>query len=169
VPRNDSKPAAHSQPPRADWIGCSDSPPVPAHEIVARDPAGSSCAQTSPTSLPRRTPTTSPVAHVAVDVQRVKHIIVIGQYGGGGMRAAVEGKRRGLVHPLGHPIREVCHEHHHQLDAIPDPRARLDRPCERNVIRPVKNRTSDVFVPEAWARGQDLSVHGRVYPSTTAW
>ena len=62
-----------------------------------------------------------------------------------------------------HPIREVYHDHRDALDAIPDPRARLDRLCELNVIRQVRNVSSDVFVQEAWARGQDLRVHGWIY------
>ena len=62
-----------------------------------------------------------------------------------------------------HPIREVSHEHRHELDAIPDLPARLDRLCELNVIRQVRNVATDVFVQEAWARGQDLCIHGWVY------
>ena len=62
-----------------------------------------------------------------------------------------------------HPIREIASEHHHDLEAIADPGARLDRLCELNVIQQVKNVSSDVFVQEAWTRGQALSVHGWVY------
>ena len=62
-----------------------------------------------------------------------------------------------------HPIREVCREHRMELDAISDWRTRLDRVCELNVIRQVKNVSTDVFVQEAWARGQNLAVHGWVY------
>ena len=62
-----------------------------------------------------------------------------------------------------HPIREVYHDHRHELEAIPDERARLNRLCELNVIRQVRNVASDVIVQDAWARGQDLSVHGWVY------
>jgi len=65
--------------------------------------------------------------------------------------------------PLASPIREVCHDYRHELDAIPDRHARLDRLCELNIIRQVRNVVSDIFVQEAWARGQDLCVHGWVY------
>jgi carbonic anhydrase len=65
--------------------------------------------------------------------------------------------------PLASPIREVCHDYRHELDAIPDRRARLDRLCELNIVRQVRNVVSDIFVQEAWARGQDLCVHGWVY------
>jgi carbonic anhydrase len=90
-------------------------------------------------------------------------VMVVGHYGCGGVSAAVDGKRRGLVDHWLHPIREVFHDHRHELDAIADSSARLDRLCELNVIRQVRNVASDIFVQEAWARGQPLSVHGWVY------
>jgi carbonic anhydrase len=79
------------------------------------------------------------------------------------VRAAVDGERRGLVDHWLHPIREVRHEHRHELDAITGERERLDRLCELNVVRQVKNVASDLFVQDAWARGQALAVHGWVY------
>jgi carbonic anhydrase len=93
----------------------------------------------------------------------VKHIMVVGHYGCGGVAAAVDGKRRGLVDHWLHPIREVHDCHKHELDALPDERARWDRLVELNVARQVKNVASDVFVQDAWARGQELHVHGWVY------
>jgi len=66
-----------------------------------------------------------------------------------------------------HPIREVHREHRCELDALPDERARLDRLCELNVMRQVFNVGSDVFVQDAWARGQEISVHGWVYSIST--
>jgi carbonic anhydrase len=83
------------------------------------------------------------------------------------VRAAVDRQRRGLVDHWLHPIREVSHAHRHELDRIPDQipdqLARLDRLCELSVIRQVRNVASDVFVQDAWARGQALCVHGWVY------
>jgi carbonic anhydrase len=93
----------------------------------------------------------------------VKHIIVVGHYGCGGVAAAVDGKRRGLVDHWLHPIREVYQAHRGELEAIDNERKRLDRLCELNVLRQLKNVASDVFVQDAWARGQSLSVHGWVY------
>jgi len=87
----------------------------------------------------------------------------VGHYGCGGVSAAVDGKRHGLVDHWLHPIRELFHQHRDELDAIPDGRARLDRLCELNVVRQVRNVASDVFVQEAWMRRQDLCVHGWVY------
>jgi carbonic anhydrase len=89
--------------------------------------------------------------------------MVVGHYGCGGVSAAVDGQRRGLVDHWLHPIREVFHEHRRELDAILDSHARLDRLCELNVIRQVRNVATDVFVQEAWARGQQLCIHGWVY------
>jgi carbonic anhydrase len=89
--------------------------------------------------------------------------MVVGHYGCGGIAAAVDGKRRGLVDHWLHPIREIALAHRAELDAIVDSRARRDRLCELNIIRQVKNVASDVFLQDAWARGQDLWVHGWVY------
>jgi carbonic anhydrase len=103
------------------------------------------------------------VLQFAVDVLRVKHIMVVGHYGCGGVAAAVDGRRRGLVDHWLHPIREVSEAHREELAAIAAPRARLDRLCELNVLRQVRNVASDVFVQDAWARGQSLHVHGWIY------
>ena len=98
----------------------------------------------------------------AVDVLKVKHIMVVGHYGCGGVAAAVDGKRRGLVDHWLHPIREVYAENRVELEALHD-HERLDRLIELNVVRQVRNVASDVFVQDAWARGQDICVHGWVY------
>ena len=89
--------------------------------------------------------------------------MVVGHYGCGGVAAAVDGQRRGLVDHWLHPIREVYHEHRAELEGLAEGRTRLDRLCELNVVRQVRNVASDVFVQDAWARGQELAVHGWVY------
>ncbi len=150
------------QAPEYLWIGCSDSR-VPANEIVDLDPGELFVHRNVANLAPPQDANYLSVLQFAVDVLKVKHIMVVGHYGCGGVAAAVDGKRRGLVDHRLHPIREVCHHHPHQLNAIPDERARLDRLCELNVIRQVRNVVSDVFVQDAWARGQSLSVHGWVY------
>jgi carbonic anhydrase len=88
---------------------------------------------------------------------------VVGHYGCGGVAAAVDGKRRGLVDHWLHPIRETYAEHRHDLEALPEGRERMDRLCELNVLRQVHNVASDVFVQDAWARGQELTIHAWVY------
>ena len=150
------------QAPKYLWIGCSDSR-VPANEIVGLDPGELFVHRNVGNLAPPQDANYLSVLQFAVDVLKVKHIMVVGHYGCGGVSAAVDGKRRGLVDHWLHPIREVCHEHRRELDAIADRRARLDRLCELNVIRQVRNVASDLFVTDAWARGQTLHVHGWVY------
>jgi carbonic anhydrase len=150
------------QGPEYLWIGCSDSR-VPANEIVDLDPGELFVHRNVANLAPPQDANYLSVLQFAVDVLMVRHIMVVGHYGCGGVSAAVDGKRRGLVDHWLHPIREVEREHRDELDAITDRHARLDRLCELNVIRQVRNVASDVFVMEAWARGQSLSVHGWVY------
>jgi len=150
------------QAPKYLWIGCSDSR-VPANEIVGLDPGELFVHRNVANLAPPQDANYLSVLQFAVDVLKVKHIMVVGHYGCGGVGAAVDGKRRGLVDHWLHPIREIYHQHRDELDAMADPRKRLDRLCEFNVIRQVTNVASDVFVQEAWARDQDLYVHGWVY------
>ena len=137
---------------------------MPANEIVDLDPGELFVHRNVANLAPPQDANYLSVLQFAVDVIKVKHILVVGHYGCGGVAAAVDGQRRGLVDHWLHPIREV-------LPRAP-PRAggpaRRAAPastgwCELNVIRQVKNVASDVFVQDAWARGQDLSVHGWVY------
>jgi carbonic anhydrase len=150
------------QAPEYLWIGCSDSR-VPANDIVGLDPGELFVHRNVANLAPPQDANYLSVLQFAVDVLRVKHVLVVGHYGCGGIAAAIDGKRRGLVDHWLHPIREVAQEHREELEKLPNDRARNDRLCELNVIRQVKNVASDVFVQEAWARGQELSVHGWVY------
>ena len=150
------------QSPEYLWIGCSDSR-VPANEIVGLDPGELFVHRNVANLAPPQDANYLSVLQFAVDVIKVKHVMVVGHYGCGGVAAAIDGKRRGLVDHWLHPIREVHAEHKHELDALPTEKDRLNRLCELNVIRQVRNVASDVFVQDAWARGQPLSVHGWVY------
>src|SRR5690349_2946125 len=150
------------QAPEYLWIGCSDSR-VPANEIVDLDPGELFVHRNVANLAPPQDANYLSVLQFAVDVIKVKHVMVVGHYGCGGVAAAVDGKRRGLVDHWLHPIREIYQENRAQLDAIVDMKARLNRLCELNVMRQVTNVASDVFVQEAWARGQTLAVHGWVY------
>ena len=150
------------QAPSYLWIGCSDSR-VPANQIVGLDPGELFVHRNVANLAPPQDANYLSVLQFAVDVMKVSHVMVVGHYGCGGVSAAVDGNRRGLVDHWLHPIREVYHEHREELGAIAEERPRLDRLCELNVMRQVKNVASDVFVQEAWARGQSLSVHGWVY------
>jgi carbonic anhydrase len=152
----------NQQAPEYLWIGCSDSR-VPANEIVDLDPGELFVHRNVANLAPPQDANYLSVLQFAVDVIKVKHIMVVGHYGCGGVRAAVDGQRLGLVDHWLHPIREVHEDHRAELDAIGNERARLDRLCELNVIRQVRNVASDVFVQDAWSRGQPLAVHGWVY------
>lgn len=150
------------QTPEYLWIGCSDSR-VPANEIVDLDPGELFVHRNVANLAPPQDANYLSVLQFAVDVLKVKHIMVVGHYGCGGVAASVDGQRRGLVDHWLHPIREVYAEHRTELKALPEGRVRMDRLTELNVIRQVRNVASDVFVQDAWARGQSLCVHGWVY------
>lgn len=150
------------QGPQYLWIGCSDSR-VPANEIVDLAPGELFVHRNVANLAPPQDANYLSVLQFAVDVIKVRHIIVVGHYGCGGIAAAVDGRRRGLIDHWLHPIREVAEDHREELSAIADLHKRNDRLCELNVMRQVHNVSSDVFVLDAWARGQPLSVHGWVY------
>jgi carbonic anhydrase len=150
------------QAPEYLWIGCSDSR-VPANEIVDLAPGELFVHRNVANLAPPQDANYLSVLQYAVDALKVRHVIVVGHYGCGGVAAAVDGKRRGLVDHWLHPIREVYRDNRPELEAIVDERARLERLCELNVIRQVRNVASDIILREAWTRGQQVSVHGWVY------
>jgi len=153
---------AHIQTPEFLWIGCSDSR-VPANEITGTQPGEIFVHRNIANMVIHTDVNLLSVLEYAVVHLKVKHVIVCGHYGCGGVAAAVDGKRRGLVDHWLHPIREIYQENRQALELIPNLQARLNRLCEFNVIRQVRNVGSDVFVQDAWARGQSLTVHGWVY------
>jgi carbonic anhydrase len=140
------------QAPEYLWIGCSDSR-VPANEIVGLDPGELFVHRNVANLAPPQDANYLSVLQFAVDVLKVKHIMVVGHYGCGGIAAAVDGRRRGLVDHWLHPIREIRDRHLGELEAIAALDVRLNRLCELNVMQQVKNVATDVFVQEAWARG----------------
>ena len=150
------------QSPQYLWIGCSDSR-VPANEIIGLDPGEVFVHRNVANLAPPQDANYLSVLQFAVDVLQVRHVLVVGHYGCGGVSAAVDGRRRGLIDHWLHPIREVAHDHADELGRFVEGQSRLDRLCELNVERQVRNVASDVFVQDAWARGQPLSVHGWVY------
>src|ERR1700757_2471261 len=124
------------QAPEYLWIGCSDSR-VPANEIVGLDPGELFVHRNVANLAPPQDANYLSVLQFAVEVIKVQHIMVVGHYGCGGVSAAVDGQRRGLVDHWLHPIRETYAEHRHQLEALPEGRQRMDRLCELNVLRQV--------------------------------
>jgi carbonic anhydrase len=144
------------------WIGCSDSR-VPANEIVGLDPGELFVHRNVANLAPPQDANYLSVLQFAVDVLKVQHILVVGHYGCGGVAAAVSGKRLGLVDHWLHPIRETHQAHREELEAIADTKSRLNRLCELNIMRQVRNVAADLFVQDAWGRGQPLAIHGWVY------
>jgi carbonic anhydrase len=143
------------------WIGCADSR-VPANDIVGLDPGELFVHRNVANLAPPQDANYLSVLQYAVEVLKVRHVLVVGHYGCGGIATAVDGHRHGLIDHWLHPIREVAEEHRRELEALPE-KARQDRLCELNVVRQVRNVAADVIVQDAWARGQPLEVHGWVY------
>src|SRR5690348_18508339 len=121
------------QAPEYLWIGCSDSR-VPANEIVDLDPGELFVHRNVANLAPPQDANYLSVLQFAVDVLRVKHVMVVGHYGCGGVAAAVDGRRRGLVDHWLHPIRDLYREHQDALATVEAADAKVDRLCELNVI-----------------------------------
>lgn len=153
---------AAQQTPEYLWIGCSDSR-VPANEITGLLP-GEVFVHRNVANLVVHTDLNClSVMQFAVDVLKVKHILVVGHYGCGGVRAALSGNRLGLIDNWLRHVQDVRDKHRGALDLLADPLAQGDRLCELNVIEQVVNVCHTTVVKDAWARGQDLTVHGWVY------
>jgi len=103
------------------------------------------------------------VLQYAVDVLQVKHVIVVGHYGCGGIRAAYEDADNGLIDNWLRNIKDVHHRYRARLEALDDEEARLDLLCELNVMTQVAHVCHTTIAQNAWARGQKLAVHGWVY------
>jgi carbonic anhydrase len=150
------------QRPRYLWIGCSDSR-VPATEICDLDPGEMFVHRNIANLAPPQDANYLAVLQFAVEVLAVRHILVVGHYGCGGVKAALEGERHGLIDHWLHPVRQIAEVCRTELEAFAEGEARRDRLTELNVVAQVRNVASDLFVRDAWARGQALSVHGWVY------
>ena len=153
---------ASQQAPEYLWIGCSDSR-VPANEIVDLLP-GELFVHRNVANLVVHTDLNClSVLQFAVDVLQVRHVIVCGHYGCGGVRAALNGARLGLIDNWLRHVQDVRERHEDLLSEVPDGDPRVDRLCELNVIEQVRHVCETTIVQDAWARGQPLVVHGLVY------
>ncbi len=103
------------------------------------------------------------VVQYAVDVLQVRHIIVCGHYGCGGVQAALSDRPHGLIDNWLRHIKDIYMDHSGELDALEDQEARSDRLCELNVIHQVASVCQTTIVQDAWRRGQPLTVHGWIY------
>lgn len=153
---------AQQQSPEYLWIGCSDSR-VPANEIVGLLP-GELFVHRNVANLVIHTDLNClSVLQYAVDVLQVKHVIVCGHFGCGGVAAAFRDERHGLIDNWLRHIQEVGHRHEALLAAAADPGEALDRLCALNVISQAVNVCHSTVVRQAWARGQALTVHAWIY------
>ncbi len=150
------------QAPAHLWIGCSDSR-VPANQIVGLQPGEMFVHRNVANVVVHADLNCLSVVQFAVDVLRVRHIIVCGHYGCGGVRAALRNDRVGLADNWLRHVQDVRGKHRAELDALPDDEHRHDRLCELNVIEQVVNVCQTTVVHEAWVRGQALAVHGWIY------
>jgi len=153
---------ARQQAPEHLWIGCSDSR-VPANQIVGLLPGEMFVHRNIANVVVHTDLNCLSVMQFAIDVLRVKHILVVGHYGCGGVQAALEERRVGLVDNWLRHVQDVAHKHRAELDALPGQAERLARLCELNVIEQVANVCQTTVVQDAWERGQELTVHGWVY------
>ena len=152
---------AKRQSPEYLWIGCSDSR-VPANQIVGLQPGDVFVHRNVANVVVHTDLNCLSVLQYAVDVLGVRHVIVCGHYGCGGVAAALAGTRHGLIDNWLRHVTDVGEKHAAELDSLPADR-RLDRLCELNVAEQVANVCQTTIVGDAWARGQNLTVHGLVY------
>src|ERR1041384_6428392 len=153
---------SHQQAPEYLWIGCADSR-VPANEIVGLLPGEIFVHRNVANVVVHTDLNCLSVVQYAVEVLRVKHVIVCGHYGCGGVRAATEDADHGLIDNWLRHISDVQRKHEVALGAIVDPEKRLERLCELNVIEQVFNVCQTTVVQSAWRRFQPLVVHGWIY------
>jgi carbonic anhydrase len=153
---------SRQQSPEYLWIGCSDSR-VPANEIVGMLPGELFVHRNIANVVVHTDLNCLSVIQFAVDVLKVKHIIVVGHYGCSGVRTALRCDRVGLADNWLRHVQDVRHKHACCLDGIGRESDRSDRLCELNVIEQVLNVCQTTTVEDAWVRGQTLAVHGWIY------
>ncbi|MDH4553780.1 carbonate dehydratase [Pseudomonas sp. BN417] len=153
---------AKQQVPEFLWIGCSDAR-VPANEIVGMLPGDLFVHRNVANVVLHTDLNCLSVIQYAVDVLKVKHILVTGHYGCGGVRAAMRDTQYGLIDGWLRTIRDLYYEQRDHLATFATEEERVDRLCELNVIQQVANVSHTTIVQNAWHRGQELSVHGCIY------
>lgn len=153
---------SRQQSPQYLWLGCSDSR-VPATQLVGLSPGDMFEHRNVANVVGHTDLNCLSVMQYAVEVLRVRHIIVCGHYGCGGVQAALTRQAFGLIDNWLRHVQDVAQKHAAVLAAIPDKTERLRRLCELNVVEQVSNVCQTTVVEGAWASGQELAVHGWVY------
>ena len=153
---------SEQQSPRYLWIGCSDSR-VPANEIIGLPPGEVFVHRNVANVVAYSDLNCLSVIQFAVDVLKVEHIMVVGHYGCGGVRAVLSGQRVGLVDNWLRNVQDVRERHPQRLRPLYHASHQVDRLCELNVIEQVRNLARTTIVLDAWERCQPLSLHGWIY------
>jgi len=150
------------QSPHYLWIGCSDSR-VPANQVVGLVPGEMFVHRNVANVVVHTDLNCLSAIQFAVDVLRIEHIIVCGHYSCGGILAALQDNKLGLIENWLRHVQDVRAKHQAELDALETEEKQHDRLCELNVIEQVTNLSRTTVVRDAWSRGQTLTVHGWIY------
>jgi carbonic anhydrase len=150
------------QAPQYLWIGCADSR-VPANEILGLLPGDVFVHRNVANVVVHSDLNALSVMQFAIDMLQVRHIMVVGHYGCGGVQAALQDKRIGLADNWLRHVQDVRNKHHTWLDGMTDDELRLRALCELNVLEQSHNVCETTVVKDAWLRGQTVVVHGWVY------
>ncbi len=150
------------QNPEMLWIGCSDSR-LPPNEVIGRRPGELFVHRNVANVVEHTDVNCLSVLQFAVEVLKVKHVVVVGHYGCGGVRGAMSSQPLGLIDNWLRHIRDVARFNHEELSKIEDPIARQNRLAELNVETSVANLCHTTIVQDAWRRGQSVAVHGWIY------
>lgn len=150
------------QSPEYLWIGCSDSR-VPANELLGLAPGELFVHRNIANVVVHSDLNCLSVLQFAIDVLKVKHVMIVGHYGCSGVHAAMTGRRIGLADNWLRHVQDVHQKHERYLGDVLSSRQRQDRLCELNVTEQVVNVCQTTIVQDAWERGQPLAVHGWVY------
>jgi carbonic anhydrase len=154
---------AAQQAPAYLWIGCADSR-VPANEIVGLAPGELFVHRNVANVVAHTDLNCLSVLQYAVEVLRVRHVIVCGHYGCGGVQAALEGAKLGLIDNWLRYVEDVRAKYAGQIEALAEPAAQADRLCELNVLEQALHVCGTTIVRDAWAvRGQALAIHAWIY------
>lgn len=152
---------ANQQRPKYMWIGCSDSR-VPANEITGLDPGEVFVHRNVANVVVHSDLNALSTIQFAVERLKVAHVMVVGHYGCSGVQAALEGARIGLADNWLRHVQDVRDRHRDVIDVLPE-HGRAAALCELNVIEQVMNVAQSTVLQDAWARGQDVTLHGWVY------
>ena len=153
---------SQQQAPDYLWIGCSDSR-VPANQITNLLPGELFVHRNVANQVIHTDLNCLSVIQYAVDYLKVKHIIVCGHYGCGGVAEATKGSKLGMIDNWLRHVQDVKHKHKKSLKSAPSEHSLINRMCELNVLEQVVNVCETTVVQDAWARGQDLAVHSWIY------